>query len=180
MRLYKFLTKFVGKGISFAYPDDWTLQESQVSSSEAERFGTSTDTERFTIINNDLKSRIAISFSPTDLQDYGLSENSTQENIESSLEQIFPEYMLNSFLSGIDKGVLTEVEKPDYNKYLIDGYKTGSAAFTAVYGEIPLKTVLVGTLIGNNSLAISYSAPAPVFDQIVPIAENVIKSIRIQ
>ena len=172
-------SEFVGKGISLFYPTEWRLEEAQVSSSEADRFGISTDAERLRISNDGLKSQISIQFFPTELQEYGLSENVSQANIESSLDQIFPEYILKPFLSEMEYGSLTELEKPVYDKYLIDGHKTGSAAYTAIYGELPIKNVLVGTIIGNNSLGISYGAPTTAFDQIVPIAENIIESIRI-
>lgn len=174
-------SEYVGKGITFFYPEDWILAETQVSSSEAERFGISADIQRLNISEDESRSLIKIQFGPTPMATYDLPENTTQEEFQSQLDSIFPDYILTPVLplSTSNYGSLTELGEPAYDKYTIDGHRAGSVFYTAIYNDLPVRFLFVATQIGSNSIGISYGSPATVFDQYLSIAENIIKSIRI-
>jgi len=111
------------------------------------------------------------------IEELGLAQNSTQETIESSLEQLFPKF-IKDIQSGFEKGEIANTEQPIYTKYIIDGHKAGSVKFSANYGTLKVDFLNIGTLIGNNIVMLSYSAPVEIFDQNLPIAEKILESVK--
>jgi PsbP len=105
------------------------------------------------------------------MHQYGLPENMTQSQIESNLETIFPKLGVGSQPS--------QMGEPRYDKYTIDGHKAGSVLLTEDYGNIVIKKLLIGTLIGNDWIGFAYSAPVSVFDQNISIMENMVKSFKL-
>jgi hypothetical protein len=112
----------------------------------------------------------------------------TQKEIESHLDQIFPQ-MLKPVTSEIQECTLVELEKPVYDKYTIAGHKAGSVVWATDCGGIPSTNMMVGTVVGNNIVSLIYRAPeaaclqdickSHIFDQNLPIAENIMKTIKL-
>jgi hypothetical protein len=108
-----------------------------------------------------------------------IPKNMTQEDLESSLEKIFPEFV-KTIISQMEQGTLTELQSPIYDRYTIDGHRAGAVIYTSTYGETKLKSIVVGTIFGNLAFALAYGAPEETFEKTVPIAENIIRSINLR
>lgn len=102
--------------------------------------------------------------------------NMTQQEKEPSLEQTFPR-MVKRLISAIQRGTLTHLEEPIYNKYTVDGHRVGSLAYKAFYESITERN------IGRYDCWRKYILP-PVrltrryIRPSLPAFENIIKTIK--
>ena len=172
-------SEFVGKGVSFAYPDDWKVEGG--FSPDPEKYP---ETESIRIvIDEELRSIFTINFDSSGAQMLTSENNSLAgtEGIESSLDRIFPKYILDPALSGLLTSGLTlvELQEPDYDKYLIDGHVAGASNALVQVNEEISKIMIVGTIFDGNAIAIMYASPVATFDQNLPRVENMIRSIKI-
>lgn len=71
-----------------------------------------------------------------------------------------------------------QVEELNYVKYLVDGHKTGSVVYGFSVDEQDLAGLLIWTLVGNNQFWLAYGSNTDTFDQNLPIAENVLRSVK--
>jgi Mg-chelatase subunit ChlD len=167
-------TELNEKDFSLLYPKGWRVEKELLT-------GAKIPSGSYTIRisgEGDFNKTGALSVnSPNNLQEVGLTQNITQAQIDSSLEQNFP-IMIKKFQSGFINEI-SNTSAPVYNRYVIDGHKAGSAIFTVNYESRIVKFVIIGTVIGNNAFMLSYSAPADIFDRNLPVAEKIIKSIKL-
>jgi hypothetical protein len=159
-------SKYNGNSFTFQYPASWKI----VDRSDMGMPGG----EVIRIVNNQFPEFIQVFLAPTEIE---AAKNATQAEIDSHLGQIFPKFV-RGILSGVKNGTLIELQKPVYDKYMVDGHKVGSAIFTHSYQIGLLKTIAVGTIVGKNDFGLTYSAPDQLFDQNLPIVDNIIKSVK--
>ncbi|HJT49298.1 MAG TPA: hypothetical protein VJ729_14030 [Nitrososphaeraceae archaeon] len=174
-------SEFTGKGLSFQYPNGWTINSTATPLATIPGVDS---IEMSDVVNNHLQAQILVNLVPLTEEEKGkmnLPNNATEQDIDSRLQQIFPEHMLQPFIKGqTERGssVLTELGKPVYDKYVVNGHKAGSAIYTTLTYKIPLKTLFIATITGGNKeFMLMYRAPVDIFDRDLPIAENIIKSI---
>jgi hypothetical protein len=66
-----------------------------------------------------------------------------------------------------------------YDKYAIDEHKAGSITFAAALSGQPLAGWVTATLVGNKIFVFQYGADQNPFATNLPIAENMLNSIKI-
>jgi hypothetical protein len=163
-------SQYTGNTISLQYPTDWTINnESGLENSEGDVIKLS---------NNMIPAQILVLSSPQLYANNFSLVTMTQDEIELRLEQIFPEIALKPYISGAEPCTLIELEKPVYDRYIVVGQKAGAAVWTTDCTGIPTKNIMVGNIVRTNGLSLIYRAPEAVFDKNLPIAENIIKSIK--
>jgi hypothetical protein len=163
-------SQYTGNTISLQYPTDWTINnESGLENSEGDVIKLS---------NNMIPAEILVLSGPQLYANNISLVTMTQDEIESRLEQIFPEIALKPYISASEPCTLIELEKPVYERYMVVGQRAGTAVWTTDCTGIPTKNIMVGNIVGTNGLSLIYRAPEEVFDQNLPIAENIIKSIK--
>jgi hypothetical protein len=157
---------YVGDSFSFQYPTDWTITQLSLPVPEA---------EGIELRNNMVPAQIILTSAPQDF----IHTNITQEEIDANLGPLFSEHMLKPIISQIQRGTLTELEKPVTDRYTIDGHKAATADYSTVYSGLPTKNIMVGTIPNKDiGFALNYRAPESVFDENLPIVENILNSIR--
>ena len=166
-------TELKGNGFTLNYPAGWEV-----------RNNTRTAENEIYLIFSDKPEKGDMTvglgrLTQKDIDTFGLTPNSTKEEIDSKLTQIFPQ-LAKQVQSGFHKGVPSELEQIALNKYTIDGHKAGSAQFNIDYGNLMTRAIVVGTVIGNEGFIIFYKTPSSTFDENLPTIENVIKSIKIE
>jgi hypothetical protein len=99
-----------------------------------------------------------------------------QSDIEKYLDIVFP-----SFLKGFSESMdnFNQVERIDYNKYKIDGYKAASIIFSFEIQGLDVAGWLVWTLLGSNMFVFEFVASTDNFDSLLPIGERMLNSIKI-
>jgi hypothetical protein len=158
-------SQYNGNSFSLQYPTSWKVKRSDMSMPGG---------EAISIVNSQFPEFIQVFLLPTEI---AAAKNATQAEIDSHLEQIFPRFV-RGILSGVKNGTLIELQRPVYDKYIVDGHKVGSAIFIHSYPIGLLKTIAVGTIVGKNDFALTYSAPEQLFNQNLPIVDNIIKSVN--
>jgi len=162
-------SEFSGKGINFQYPSNWTISSpKELSVGNIIR-----------LYGNNGVPLVLVTYFPLDKNELDKMkiDNMTQREVENRLEYSFPT-IENGIISQIKQGTLTELEKPSYDKFLVDGHRAGSVYYNANYSEVPLRFVLVGTVIGSNAFTFDFGSPVMYFNDTLPIAEKMIKSVK--
>jgi hypothetical protein len=156
---------FRGVTISLQYPDSWELRQvrpfERVIGGEA--FGLSSLEQRGLVIVGILPTNVTL---PTQV---------TQEYIDSRLEKVFPGLM-NITIPRVESEFENKTSAPSYDKYFVDGHRAGSVTYTISSDGLSLKSLFIGAQIGSNVFFELYTAPIDGFDQILPVAENILKS----
>lgn len=164
--------EFVGidKDFSLQYPLSWTLEPKGNSSESVDlriiaREGATSGiiTIGYYIVDPELSSKLR-------------QIHANQKEIEGYLKLIFPQ-VLSGFSNNFDN--FNEVEEPNYDKYQIDGHRTGSTVFGFTFNDQKFAGLLVWTLIGGNQFWVQYSANLDTFDQNLPTTEKVLSTIKI-
>ena len=158
-------SKYSGGTFSLQYPTGWELERSDTGLSGAQAIDISNRQEPPAFVQ--------VFLAPTEI---AAAENATQEEIESNIEEIFPTFVKGPL--GIGNTTISEFEKPVYDRYTVDGHKVGSVIFIHEYSGLRLKTLALGTIVGNNDFGLMYSTTQELFDQNLPIIENIIKSVK--
>jgi von Willebrand factor type A domain len=158
-------SKYGGSTFSLQYPAGWKLERSDMGGRGA---------QSIRILNGQLPpAYVHVFLAPTGIAP---AKKATQEEIESHIEEIFPTFVQR--LLGTKNATLTEIEKPVYDKYTVDGHKVGSVIFVHDYSGVLVKTLALGTIVGNNDFGLTYTTTESLFDQNLPIIENMIKSVK--
>lgn len=99
-----------------------------------------------------------------------------QSDIEEYLDIVFP-----SFLKGFSESMdnFNQVERIDYNKYKINGYKAASVIFSFEIQGLDVAGWLVWTLLGSNMFVFEFVASTDKFESLLPIGERMLNSIKI-
>jgi hypothetical protein len=167
-----------GTGFTLSYPSQWYVEKSSMTGPDI-----SDSQDLYTISGDELHEGIIIfGLSPlslTELEQVGVNENSTQAEIDSNLNHIFPS-MIEMIQSGIAQGRPADSEDPEFDKFTVDGHKVGSVVFNINYGNYTTKALALGTIIGNKGLAFAYAALPMVFEEKLPLVEKIISSIKIE
>jgi hypothetical protein len=99
-----------------------------------------------------------------------------QAELEQYLDIFFP-----AFLTGFSRSLdgFHQIENANYEKYNIDGHKAGSTVYSFEVSGRELAGWVTVTLIGNKLFAFMYGADQNTFDTNLPIAEQMLNSIKI-
>jgi hypothetical protein len=162
------------KSISFKYPFGWRVEDMTP-------VGVQLPPSSFKIrMSGDpaRTGRIDISSFPINLQEFGLTQNATQLQTESTLDQNFPKMIKR--IQSVFTHEITNTQTPIYDKYVIDGHRAGSIIFTVNQETRTVKYLALGTIVRNNAVLISYVAPVEIFEEKIPVAEKIIKSIDLK
>lgn len=170
--------ELVGTGFSLSYPSQWYVEKSSMTGPEIAE-----SQDLYTISGDVLNEGLVIfglnRLSLSELESVGIKENTTQANIDSNLNQIFP-LMIEMISSGITQGRPADYEEPEFDRYTVDGHKVGSVVFNINYGNFTTKALAIGTIIGNRGIVLAYAALPAVFEEKLPIVEKMISSIKIE
>lgn len=98
------------------------------------------------------------------------------KKIQKNLDDLFP-YVLQGFSKGFDR--YQEVEEPQYDKYTINGNKAASIIYAFTLSERDLAGLYIFTIINEKKFNMNFAADRSEFDNVLPIVEDMIKSIKI-
>jgi Mg-chelatase subunit ChlD len=156
--------EYPGRSFSVEYPQSWALIPFEIGMPGS---------ETIRIVNRELPAIIMLLVGPLPG-----STNASKAFVDTNLEKEFPSFV-KGLISGITQGKITELEEPVYNRHIIDGHRAGTLGFTSTYGETTFRNIFIGTMVGKNGVGMTYSARADVFDQYLPIFENIVKSVKL-
>jgi hypothetical protein len=161
-----------GTSFSLNHPSTWRVQNMTAPDGEAYSIFGDTPEKGYMIFGLG-------PLTQKDIDAFGLPDNTTQDEIDANLDRIFP-LLIKQIQSGFHQGDPSSPDEVLLDKYVIDGHKVGAAFFDIEYQNLTLRAVAIGTVIGNEALALGYISMPETFNDNLPIIENMIKSIKLK
>jgi hypothetical protein len=155
---------------SLKYPIGWNVYYSS----------SSRDYESYTI-EHPVNGSFDVLITPYDvsgLPTSGLIDKSIQVINDSNLPEIFPS-ALKIIQSGFEIGVPSQPEEISYDKYTVDGHRTGSTQFNVSYKDFTARVLGLVTIVDNKVFAFAYGVRLDQFDWGLPTIKEIIETVEV-